>query len=145
MTAATLRIRRILPAPPERVFDAWTDPLSLAQWFVAGAAALETVELDPRVGGRFRIVARGATSTHVHWGEYLAVERPHRLAFTWHYGAWGDDVTTEVTVDLKPRGSGTELTLTHAQLPDQAAAAAHEEGWNNILEMLARYLMGGTG
>jgi len=52
-----LRIRRVLPVPRDRVFDAWLDPASLARWMGTGEGA-EVTALEPKVGGKFRIVMR---------------------------------------------------------------------------------------
>ena len=136
MSAAALRLVRVLQAPPEEVFDAWTDAASLAVWMAPGAVSRSVVELDARVGGRFRIVMKGPDCDHVHEGEYLVVERPRRLVFTWISAATGGLATT-VTVELVPRGRGeTELTLTHEGLPDEAAREQHGSGWGDILRKL---------
>ncbi len=131
-----LRIVRVLPASPEEVFDAWTDPRSLAVWMAPGSVRRSEVEADPRVGGRFRIVMKGPDCDHEHTGEYLVVERPRRLVFTWISRATEGRPTT-VTVELRPRGPGeTELILTHDGLPDEAATASHRTGWGRLREKL---------
>jgi uncharacterized protein YndB with AHSA1/START domain len=133
MSAPALRLVRILPAAPEEIFDAWTDAASLAVWMVPGSVSRSVVELDARVGGRFRIVMQGPDCDYVHEGEYLVVDRPRRLVFTWVSAATGGRATT-VTVELAPRGAGeTELTLTHEGLPDEAARERHGSGWGDIL------------
>jgi uncharacterized protein YndB with AHSA1/START domain len=136
MSAPALRLVRVLPAPPEEIFDAWTDAASLAVWMAPGSVSRSLVELDAREGGRFRIVMKGPDCDHVHEGEYLVVDRPRRLVFTWVSAATGGRATT-VTVELVPRGSGkTELTLTHEGLPDEAARERHGSGWGDILRKL---------
>src|SRR4029077_8742144 len=140
MTSAPLRIVRVLPASAEEVFDAWIDPESLAVWMAPGSVVRSVVEVDARVGGRFRIVMKGPDCDHEHTGEYLVLERPHRLVFTWISEATGGRTTT-VSVDLRPRGhDAVELTLTHEGLPDEAAAANHRSGWGGILEKLGAAL-----
>jgi len=132
----SLRIVRVLPAPPEEIFDAWTDAASLAVWMAPGSVSRSVVELDPRVGGRFRIVMRGPDRDHAHEGEYLVVDRPRRLVFSWISEATGGRATT-VSVELAPHGSGeTELTLTHEGLPDELARERHGSGWGDILRKL---------
>ncbi len=140
MTSRPLRIVRVLPASPEEVFDAWTDPRSLAVWMAPGSVRRSEVEADPRVGGRFRIVMKGPDSDHEHAGEYLVVDRPRRLVFTWISKATAGRPTT-VTVELRPRGPGeTELVLTHEGLPDEAATASHRSGWGDIVQKLGAEL-----
>src|SRR5439155_2924934 len=81
-SAEVLVIRRVLPVPRERVFAAWLDPVSLARWMTAGEGA-DITALDPRVGGKFRIVMRHRGSSVEHWGEYLAIDRPSLLSLNW--------------------------------------------------------------
>ena len=97
---ATLRLVRTLQATPEEVFDAWTDPSSIRVWMCPGAVEQSLAVLDVRVGGQFSIVMREAQREHVHTGEYLEVERPHRLAFTWVSAATGGHVT-QVAITLR--------------------------------------------
>lgn len=133
-----LVIRRVLPAPPAAVFAAWTDPASLARWMALGGAA--TATLDLRVGGGFRIVMDGPDRPHVYMGEYLAIEPPTRLVFTWRSAHTGD-ATTRVTVLMQPCAGGTDLTLIHAQLPGEAVGP-HRAGWTHLLDRLADRLRG---
>lgn len=136
MTGPPLRIVRILPAPPDEVFDAWTDPESLAVWMAPGSVRRSVVEAEARVGGRFRIVMQGPDCDHEHTGEYLVVERPRRLVFTWVSAATGGRRTT-VSIELRARGRDeTELTLVHEGLFD-GAVPGHRSGWGDILEKLA--------
>jgi uncharacterized protein YndB with AHSA1/START domain len=142
MSAPALRLLRVLPAPPEEIFDAWTDAASLAVWMAPGSVLRSSAEIDARVGGRFRIVMQGPDCDHVHEGEYLVVERPRRLVFTWVSAATGGRATT-VTVELAPRGDGeTELTLIHEGLPDGKAGEQHRSGWEDILRKLAASVPG---
>lgn len=132
----TIRLVRLLSAPPEDVFDAWADPAGMKQWMCPGSISEASAELDVRVGGRFRIAMRGTTGEHVHTGEYREVERPRRLVFTWvSSGTRGRE--TLVTIELRPRGTDqTELSLTHELMPDDDAAARHRGGWGDILAKL---------
>jgi uncharacterized protein YndB with AHSA1/START domain len=135
-----LRLVRVLPARPEEVFEAWTDPHSLAQWMSPGAVRETLAELDVRVGGRFRIVMRTDAYEVVHTGQYREVTPPRRLVFTW-VSSNTRDRETLVTVELSPHGSdATELVLTQEALPDVEAFDAHRGGWARILEKLAGHL-----
>lgn len=130
-----VRVKRELPAAPEAVFDAWTDVESLRRWMCPGGTRVSAAELDPRVGGRFRIVMSDEASDYEHLGEYLEIERPRRLVFTWRSPAT-EDRETRVTVMLRPSGEGTELELLHERLPDEGSARRHHEGWADIAEKL---------
>jgi len=134
-----LRIVRVLPASAEAVFDAWLDPESLAVWMAPGSVARSVVEVDARVGGRFRIVMTGPDCDHEHVGEYLVLERPRKLVFTWASQATLGRATT-VTVEIVGRGPDeSELTLTH-ELPDEPTAAKHRSGWGQIVDKLGAAL-----
>lgn len=136
----SIRLVRVLPAPPEEVFDAWTDPESIRVWMCPGPVSESVATLDVRVNGRYTIVMKGPSSDFVHTGQYLAIERPRRLVFTWVSNAVRGR-TTQVTIELEPVGTDeTRLTLVHEALPDAEASASHQEGWGQILTKLGPYL-----
>ena len=138
----SLTFTRRLNAPPAKVYAAWTDPQKLIQWFgrVDVKPGTMRAEVDPRVGGRYRV------SFNIEAGEYFEVGGVYRevvanerLVFSW---AWHSTPEREslVTVTLKSDGEGTLLTVHHEQLFDQAARAGHERGWMGSLEKLEKYL-----
>ena len=133
-----LTIRKLLPARREEVYDAWLNPESLAEWMRPTDGTRSTAEVDPRVGGAFRIVMRHGGGEYDHRGEYRVLERPSRLVFTWI-----SDGTLQreslVTVELHARGDETELVLTHEGLPNEDLTRRHEEGWSGIASALAAY------
>jgi len=101
-----------------------------------GSTGRATAEVDPRVGGRFRIVMyhpSSKTGTE-HTGEYLLIDRPRRLSFTWRSIHTHDSETT-VTIELFDRDGATEVVLIHAQLPS-TELDNHREGWTDILSAL---------
>lgn len=134
-----LVVRRVLPVSRERVFAAWLDPVSMAQWMMPGETTEAFVEIDARVGGSFRIVmrhGRRGNQDYEHRGEYLVIQPPSLLSFTWISDAT-DHQPTVVTVELHERGDDTELVLTHRRLPP-AKAEAHRLGWSDIVRKLAQ-------
>jgi uncharacterized protein YndB with AHSA1/START domain len=135
-----LVVRRQIPFPREQVFAAWLDGASLAQWMRGKGASRATVEVDPRVGGKFRIVMH-MEQDHEHRGEYLAIEPPSLLSFTW-ISKHTDLLPTVVTIEFLGRGSGTELVLTHQRLP-QASVESHRQGWTTIVRQLEEVLASG--
>lgn len=136
----TIVIRKVIAATQEEVFQAWTDPESMSHW-MRGRADMQEAEadLDVRPGGRFRITMKGKDGDYEHTGQYHVVEPPSRLVFTWISKATHEQETI-VTVELKPRGTECELTLTHEKLPGKKVASGHADGWTRIAELLARYL-----
>ncbi len=132
-------VERVLPAPPADVFDAWTDPESLRVFMCPGEVTHSDVEVDVRVGGRFRIVMHRGTDGLVHTGEYRVVDPPHRLVFTWFSPATGPGGSL-VSLHLTPHEHGTRLVLVHEQLPSDDVAGRHRIGWTDIIEKLDRTL-----
>jgi uncharacterized protein YndB with AHSA1/START domain len=136
-----LEISRVIEAPRDRVYAAWTDPEQLKQWF--GPENVQTRELvaDARVGGKFRwdlINSEGEKMTCR--GEYRELEPGKKIVFTWR---WEDDEDWEdhvsiVTVELYDRDGGTELRLTHEQLPNEESRDGHTRGWESALDKLER-------
>lgn len=134
----TLETRRRLQAPPERVFVAFTDPALLARWMTP--VGIARAEVEVRVGGTFRIVMSGAGREIEHTGEYLEVDPPRRLRFTWQSPYTGPEPSV-VEVTLRAIEGGTELTLIHRLLPP-GAAASHAGGWGTMLDRLAALVEG---
>ena len=137
--AEAVVVRRVIAVARERVFDAWLDPASLARWMTPCPGWTATARVDPRVGGSFCITMIGDSATE-HSGEYLLIERPSRLSFTWT-SIHTDDKPTVVTIEFRPHGEGTELVLTHRKLPP-AQANPHREGWTEIVRQLTATLTG---
>jgi uncharacterized protein YndB with AHSA1/START domain len=130
-----VHLRRTLSFPPERVWRALTDPAALAAWFWPERFAT-VAEVDLRVGGRYRIDGPGVGMAVA--GEYVAVEPPSRLVFTWRWDGEADETT--VTVELAPDGTGTEITIVHAGFVDDAGRDNHAKGWSDCLDRLPAWL-----
>ena len=126
--------------PIEDVFDAWLDPASLAEWMrVPSWEKGVSAESHPEVGGDYRLVMHKPDGDVVHTGTYLEIDRPHRLVFTWtrHGSSVVDSV---VTIELSARNGGTDFTLIHDRLPDEATAQGHVSGWVGFLDNLRGHL-----
>lgn len=140
--APVLVVRRQIAVPRERVFQAWLDSESLAQWMRPGNFTHATVSVDPRVGGGFRIRMEGRPEGDVeHRGEYLAIEPPSLLSFTW-ISRYTDHEPTVVTIEFHERGTGTELVLTHRRLPPREVEG-HRKGWTDVMRLLDEALTQG--
>ena len=135
----SLEIRRLIKAPRDRVYAAWTDPAQLKQWF--GPEGVQTRDLvaDVRVGGKYRWdITNSEGEEMTARGEYRELQPGRKIAFTWQ---WDDDEvwqdhTSIVTVELSDAQGGTELRLTHEQLPNEKSRDGHTEGWNSALNKL---------
>ncbi|MDH3403796.1 MAG: SRPBCC domain-containing protein [Acidobacteriota bacterium] len=133
-----VRVTRRFNAPPERVFDAWLDPEKAAKFLYATEEGeMVRVEIEARVGGRYSIVERRDGQDVDHTGEYLEIDRPHRLVFTLQVPLYSEAVD-RVTVEIEPAGGGCELTLVHETSPEWADQSG--EGWSMILDSLAAAL-----
>ena len=132
---ATARVERILPAAPDEVYAAWVEADALAT-FIAPAPGTAQVEIEPRVGGRLRIVMTFPDRVTEIEGTYLALDRPHTISFSWRpLRAAFDSV---VTVTLEPHGEGqTRMTIAHSRLP-QEWLGSYETGWGSIADALER-------
>ncbi len=140
--APVLVVRRHIAMPRERVFEAWLDSESLAHWMRPGDCNNATVIVDARVGGAFRIVMEGSTHGCVeHRGEYLVIEPPSLLSFTW-ISSHTDHKASVVTIEFHERGTGTDLVLTHRRLPPKEIEA-HRQGWTDIVRLLDEALTRG--
>ena len=134
-TVPTVRISKMMPARREDVFNAWLDADGMRTLMCPGDIKKTEIEIDARVGGRFRLVMHGEENDHEMTGEYVEIDPPSRLAFTWvSHATVGDSL---VTLEFRDRGEETELVLTHERLPSAEIAAQHEGGWGSILQKLA--------
>jgi uncharacterized protein YndB with AHSA1/START domain len=137
-----LAIERTYPVAPEKVWRAWTDPEALKRWWAPRPGdRVSLCELDVRVGGRFRIVFGPADGEQNECaGEYLEVEEPRRLVFTWHWPRSTPERVSRVAITFLPVAGGTELAFRHDRFHDQAAADNHKRGWTAALGKLDEYI-----
>ena len=96
------------------------------------------VEMDPRVGGKFLLIDRRHGKDIEHVGEYLEIDRPRRLVFTFAVQKFSAQ-STLVSIDIVPVGTGCDLTLTHEGVLDEWLSRT-QEGWGMILDGLANSL-----
>jgi uncharacterized protein YndB with AHSA1/START domain len=137
MTSAV--VVRVLPAPPEIVYDEWLDPEALAEFLCPTVTTTTTVDIDPRIGGHLRIVMADIDVVATVTGEYLELDRPRRLRFSWHSDL-ADDFDSVVTVTLAPHGvEQTLMTIDQTALPP-GQREAHVRGWSRIADQLALWL-----
>jgi uncharacterized protein YndB with AHSA1/START domain len=125
-----VEVERQIAATPETVFSYLTDPAKFVAWMGTRA------ELDPRPGGRYRIEV-GADNAAI--GEFIEVDPPHRLVFSW--GWEGSEAvppgSTTVEITVAPAGSGSLLRLRHLGLPGTEQREMHKTGWTMYTDQLA--------
>lgn len=137
---AELTVSHRYPFPAEKVFDAWLDPRVARRFlFATPDGEMIRAEADPRVGGRFVFVDRRPEMGDVeHVGEYLEIDRPRRLVFSFAVPQY-DPGDTTVTLDFRPDGDGCVVTLRHAGVLEEWTKQT-VQGWTTILATLERAL-----
>lgn len=144
-----LEIKQIFDVPMETVWDAWTNPESLKQWKSPEGMTTPEVDVHLTVGGTYRIVMEGHDMPNpAHngkmaiTGEYLEIEKPTKLVYTWLWeGAPAGTHTTTVTILLRKLDEErTELTLIHSGFADENMYNEHNKGWVSTLKSLQQFL-----
>ena len=133
-----LTIRRVVAASPEILFDAWTQPAALKEWWGPSGVRCIAAEVDLRVGGEYRI-GNELPDKSVVWisGRFDVVQRPHLLAYTWIVDGGAEE---NVRVRFDRHGQGTSVEIVHTMIPSQAVYDRHREGWRGCLAGLAGFL-----
>ena len=128
-------VQRVLPASPDVAYDQWLDVEALADFITPSPARSGVIEVDARIGGAFRIEMIDADGVVQIVGQYLELDRPRRLRFTWQ-SSLGGGFDSIVTVTLDPHGDGeTLMTIEHVPLPP-AWRDDHQRGWTRIADQL---------
>jgi uncharacterized protein YndB with AHSA1/START domain len=152
-------VKRTFDAPPDLVFQAWTDPDYLGWFFNPGIQHDVPVSVDLRVGGQWRQqMVESADKQYITGGVYREIARPGKLVFSWGaVGGWPAidldrlDEGPLVTILLNPAGQGTEMEL-KVQFADHLTEEAvrrwitsgMQEGWSITVDRLADQLAART-
>ena len=136
MTPTAVSMTRVIRAPRERVFAAWTDPEILRRWWGPGPVVCPEAHIDLREGGEYRIANRQPDGSIV-WisGIFERVRRPEQLVYTWSVSAYPENATL-VTLDFREHPEGTELVLHHERFADAATRDMHMAGWEGCFVKL---------
>jgi uncharacterized protein YndB with AHSA1/START domain len=138
----TVQLFRTVEATPQRVFEAMTDPEQVAHWWGPEGFTCPEVTLDLKEGGAYRIAMQPPVGELFHLvGEYLEVQPPSRLAYTFRWEPPDpDDQETVARLALHPRDGATELALVQGPFATEARRELHEAGWTDSLARLASHL-----
>jgi len=131
----------LIAAPPERVFQALVEPQQVVQWWgQAGIYHCTEFSSDLRVGGKWRGAGTGGQSDRFTVsGEYLEIDSPRVLTYSW-VASWTGDVKTTVRWELEPVEQGTLVRLTHSGLAAHPEIAQAYQGWPRMLGWLQAFL-----
>jgi uncharacterized protein YndB with AHSA1/START domain len=134
-----LEFTREFDAPLALVWRLWRDPEHIVRWHGPEGYWLTSCEIDFRVGGKWRrCMSRAADHAHWIYGEYLEIDEPRRLAFT--YINDFDEVEMVVSVDFEERGGRTVMHFRQAPFPSVEERDSHGWGWRSGMDLFEGYL-----
>ncbi len=151
-SAPMLEMTRVIRASRARVYEAWTRPEILKEWFGSGSKAISTPTFDVRDGGEYAIECFGEpcnpkpeevgkSRLTILRGQYRKVVPNELLQFTWSQNHDPAEVSL-VTISLRDVEGGTEIKLTHEQFATESSRDSHQHGWSTLLPVLAKVVEG---
>ena len=138
-TDRTVRLHRVLPTMPEKIYRAFLNPDALARWLPPNGFIGKVHQLEPKVGGKHRMSFTNFTTGNGHsfGGEYLEIVPNERIRYTDRFDDPNLPGVIEVTVTLKAVSCGTEINIEQANLPTVIPVEACYLGWQQSLAQLA--------
>jgi len=142
----TLQLSRTIKAERRRVFEAWTRPELMSQWFAPGEMVVTSASTDLRVGGSYKIDVNDPSAVGEDGemgrkggagGIYRKIVPNELLSFTWQGICRNEE--TLVTVAFKDVDDGTEVTITHEHFQTAESMNRHQKGWDGCLANLVRF------
>ena len=145
MKTHRLQITQTFDASCEEVFQAWLNPEAMRHFMApSDAFDIPEVQVDPRVGGQYRIVMISPDRrTLIGFGTYVEIVPNKKIVCTWNWEkgeAWADIGETILTLEFREKGSATELTLTHKDFPAADMKDGHFAGWNGTLSRFRKLI-----
>lgn len=140
MTTGTVRLHRVLKAPPERVYRAFLNADAMAKWLPPNGFTAKVHHLDARVGGSFRVSFTNFTTEQdlAFGGEYLELVPNEKLSYTDRFDDPNLPGVMTTTVSLVAVSCGTELAIVQEGIPDVIPVEACYLGWQESLVLLAK-------
>lgn len=136
----TVRLHRVLAAPPERVYRAFLDAAALAKWLPPDGFTCTVHELDARVGGHYRMSFTNFSTgnSHAFGGEYLELAPGQRIRYNDRFDNPDMPGQMETTIELRAVSVGTDVTIVQAGIPDAIPVEACYLGWQQSLKLLSK-------
>jgi uncharacterized protein YndB with AHSA1/START domain len=136
----TIKLHRVLRAPPDRVYRAFLDADAMVKWLPPNGFTGKVHELDARVGGAHRMSFTNFTTggSHSFGGTYLELVPHERIRYTDRFDDPNLPGEMQTTITLKQVSIGTELTAVQEGVPAVIPAEACYLGWQESLALLAK-------
>ena len=136
----TVRLHRVLRAPPERVYRAFLDADAMAKWLPPNGFTGKVHHVDARVGGTYRMSFTNFSSgsSHAFGGKYLELEPGQRIVHTDAFDDPNIPGEMRTTITLKKVSCGTELGVVQEGIPAVIPVEGCYLGWQESLALLAR-------
>lgn len=140
MPTNTVRLHRVLRAPPERIYRAFLDADAMAKWLPPNGFTGKVHHLDAKVGGTYRMSFTNLASGHSHafGGEYLELVPDERIRHTNKFDDPNLPGEMQTTISLKKVSCGTELNIVQEGIPEVIPTEACYLGWQESLTLLAQ-------
>jgi uncharacterized protein YndB with AHSA1/START domain len=139
MAKGTVRLHRVLRAPPQRVYRAFLDADAMAKWLPPHGFTCKVHDMNPKVGGGYKMSFTNFTTGHGHafGGEYRELVPFEKILYTDRFDDPNLPGEMQTTVTLKPVSCGTEVEIVQEGLPEAIPLEMCYLGWQESLEQLA--------
>jgi uncharacterized protein YndB with AHSA1/START domain len=140
MPTNTIRLHRVLRAPPERIYRAFLDADALVKWLPPHGFTGKVHQLDAKEGGGYRMSFTNFTTgqSHAFGGEYLELVPNERIRHTDRFDDPNLPGEMQTTISLKPVSCGTEMSIAQEGVPEAIPPEACYLGWQESLMLLAQ-------
>jgi len=136
----SIRLHRVLRAPPERIYRAFLDAGAMAKWLPPNGFTGKVHHLDPKAGGTYKMSFTNFTTgkSHTFGGEYLELKPHERIRYTNKFEDPNLPGEMQTTVTLKQVFCGAELNIAQEGIPAAIPVEACYLGWQESLALLAK-------
>jgi uncharacterized protein YndB with AHSA1/START domain len=136
----TIRLHRVLRAPPDRVYRAFLDPDAMAKWLPPNGFTCKVHHMDAKVGGTYKMSFTNFTTgkSHSFGGTYLELKPNERIRYSDKFDDPNMAGEMQTTITLKKVSGGTEVTIVQEGVPAIIPAEACYVGWQESLTLLAK-------
>ena len=140
MATGTVRLHRVLRAPPDRVYRAFIDPDAMAKWLPPNGFAGKVHQIDAKVGGSYKMSFTNFNTGHAHsfGGRYVELVPGERLRYTNVFDDPNLKGEMTTTVTLKKSIAGTDVSITQEGIPEMIPTDMCYLGWQESLTLLAK-------